>query len=93
MLLTGLFQALRKLFWAIVVEGNFGLKEEAAFEFKCIPDLHKTTLLERSERLNKSNEGVERRNLRVILIGCALMAPTTFVAVRFVSGLVDLTSA
>lgn len=86
---SNLVQALRRIFWTVIVEGKYGLKEETAFEFKYIPDLHKTTLLERSESSNKANEGVERRNLRVFLIGCTFIAFTLFMAVKFARGLVN----
>lgn len=74
--------ALRKVFWMVIVNGRFGLREEAQFEFKYIPQLGKTT-----RRLGQNphwkvdgalglREGVERRSLvnlgvAVLLLGSA----------------------
>lgn len=78
-----LFQTLRKLFWLVIVEGKHGLKEETNFDFKYIPDLHKTTHLEGPLGTGVMNHGVERRNLIALGIAGAVLGLGLVLISRF----------
>ena len=53
-----------------------GLGQEAAFEFKYIPDLSKHTRKEDILGENMRWAGIERRNFQALLIGCLLLGIT-----------------
>ncbi len=65
-------QALRKIFWKVIVENKSGLGEETSFEFKYIPDLSKSTQMEDAPECGLKRSGIERRNLQALIIGCLL---------------------
>ncbi|KAG8531051.1 uncharacterized protein KY384_004408 [Bacidia gigantensis] len=54
---------LRHVFWRLVVESKIGLGQEALFEFKHLPDLDKTTVLEGAPTRSEIFARRERRNL------------------------------
>lgn len=87
-LLTPRVQALRKVFWAVIVDGKNGLREETTFDFKYIPDLHKTTQMEEGERSGIRQSGIERRNLQTLVLGVVFVSIAAVVGFRVVSGLV-----
>jgi hypothetical protein len=62
-------QALRKIFWVVIVEGKHGLGEETLFDFKYVPDFHVTTEVGDDNQVGIKEHGIERRNLKVLLIG------------------------
>ena len=66
----------------MIVEGKSGLQGETNFEFKYVPNLHKTTTLEAAPNPVLKNYGIERRNLRVFVIACGLLALMVFVGLR-----------
>ncbi|MCJ1413306.1 hypothetical protein MMC19_007411 [Ptychographa xylographoides] len=80
--------ALRKIFWTVIVDGKYGLREETNFDFKYIPDLHKTTHHEEPDRSGLTRPGIERRNLQALLLGCAFLGVSVAVGYRVVGGLV-----
>lgn len=65
-------QALRHIFWAIIVEGKYGLGEETVFDFKYVPDFHVTT--EKGEALEGIRQpGIERRNLKALVYAVGVL--------------------
>ena len=70
------------------MDGKNGLKEETTFDFKYIPDLHKTTQMEEGEKSGIRQSGVERRNLQTLVLGVGFLSIAAVVAYRVVSGLV-----
>ncbi|MCJ1402258.1 hypothetical protein MMC11_005478 [Xylographa trunciseda] len=79
--------ALRKIFWTVIVDGKHGLQEETTFDFKYIPDMHKTTCLEDSDNSGLKQPGIERRNLQALLVGCGFLSIAAVVGYRVMSGL------
>lgn len=75
-------KALRKIFWAIIVENKSGLGEEAVFEFKYIPDFSKKTQPEEPETCGLKRPGVEWRNLKAFVVGCCVLAILSYCSVR-----------
>ncbi|KAI9792389.1 MAG: hypothetical protein M1816_002273 [Peltula sp. TS41687] len=65
---------LRKIFYANIV-GNkqHGLGRESVFEFKYIPEFHTTTEMGEAEESGVKQPGVERRNLKTLLIAIAVL--------------------
>lgn len=66
-------QALRRLFWQVIVNNENGLRKETTFDFKYIPDLSKKTHMEDVLEPGSKNVGIERRNLQALGIGCGLL--------------------
>jgi hypothetical protein len=62
-------QALRKIFWAVIVDGKHGLGEESVFDFKYVPDFHVKTEAAGDAPIRVKEYGIERRNLKALLIG------------------------
>lgn len=81
-------QTLRKVFWTVIVDGQNGLREETTFDFKYIPDLHKTTQMEDGEKSGIRQSGIERRNLQTLVLGMGFVSIAAVVGFRLVSGLV-----
>lgn len=66
----------------ITVEGKTGLQGETSFDFKHIPNLHKTTVREESEKSGARQVGVEGRNLRAFAVGSCLTVLTGYLVFR-----------
>ena len=64
------------------MEGKHGLQVESTFDFKYIPDLHKTTRMEDGERTGIQQSGIERRNLQAFTIGCGFMVAIGFASLK-----------
>ena len=69
-------RALRRVFWKVIVESEYGLGETSEFEFKYVPELGKKT---RGEDVLGTKSGiryggVERRNLKAFALGCLVIA-------------------
>ena len=73
-------QTLRQVFWDVIIESKYGLKEKTAFEFKYIPELGKGTALEKRGRISGTNNGSQRRNLRTFVIGSVALTLGIIVA-------------
>lgn len=67
------WQALRKIFWAVIIESKGGLGAETTFDFKYVPELSKTTQMEDPEESGLKHPGVERRNLQAFILGCGFL--------------------
>ena len=65
-------QALRRLFWQIIVNNKSGLGEETTFDFKYIPDFSRQTRMDDGLEPGLTNAGIEHRNLQAFGIGCIL---------------------
>lgn len=76
--------ALRRLFWLVIVEGKTGLGEESTFNFKYVPDFHKMTEKEDSDKTGIRHRGIERRNLKALAVGCAVLGLTAMLGFRIV---------
>ena len=59
-------QALRRLFWEIIVNNKSGLGEETTFDFKYIPDLLRKTQMEDGLEPGLRNAGIEYKNLQAL---------------------------
>ena len=58
----------------MIVEGKHGLKEEAVFDFKYVPNLGKVTKIEKArQRRVGAESSVERRNLSMVMIASMLL--------------------
>ena len=76
------------------MENRHGLVEESVFDFKYIPDLHLAT--EADQPASKSGikqAGIERRNLRALVLGCGVLTVTGFVGLHILSGALKLVSS
>ena len=69
----------------MIVEGQDGLGEETTFDFKYIPDLQKTTVMEESDKTGLKHAGIERRNLQALIIGCGVFGFVSILGVKLVS--------
>jgi len=75
-------KALRRIFYHVIVENKTnGLGEETNFDFKYIPNFDKTTSMgEHVSGLKES--GVERRNLRTLVMATAFMGAVSYFCLR-----------
>ena len=80
---------MRKLFYAIIVENKtHGLGTETNFDFKFIPnfDTTSTALGENVSGIKES--GIERRNLKALVIASAVMGVVGYLCMRGTWGIV-----
>jgi hypothetical protein len=82
-------QALRHIFYSVIVENKVhGLGEETNFDFKYIPNFD-TTETEMGEYVAGLKEsGVERRNLRTLVIASVCIAVASYIGMRTTWGIV-----
>jgi hypothetical protein len=81
-------QALRRILYQVIVENKtHGLGEETNFDFKYIPNFDTTTPKGENESGLKES-GVERRNLRTLVIASAFMGIVSYFCLRSTFGLV-----
>ncbi len=82
--------ALRRIFWAIIVENKHGLGEESVFDFKYVPDFHVTTGKEHAGEagVGVSQPGIERRNLKALMYAVGGLVVVGYVGLRILSGIV-----
>ena len=64
------------------MESKHGLQEESTFDFKYIPELHKTTEMEDGTSNGIQLSGIERRNLQALVIGCGFMFAVGFASLK-----------
>ena len=83
-------QALRRIFWRVIVKDESGLGEETIFDFKYIPGLSKTTQMEEALDPDVKKAGIERRNLQALGIGCILFALAGFFGLKIVAAIINL---
>lgn len=75
-------QALRKIFWKVIVENESGLGQETTFDFKYIPDLSKSTQREDAPTTGVKAQGIERRNLQALMVGCGLIGLGAYLGLK-----------
>ncbi|KAI9820644.1 MAG: hypothetical protein M1827_005013 [Pycnora praestabilis] len=81
--------ALREIFYAVIVKHKTGLGEETNFEFKYIPEFHTTTELgEAQEVVGLKQPGVERRNLKTLVIAIGVFSVASYCGLRVFSGVI-----
>ena len=81
-------QALRKVFWKVIIENESGLGQETTFEFKYIPDFSKSTQMEDAPSTGIKGKGIEQRNLQALVIGCSLIGVVGYFGAKVVIGAV-----
>lgn len=81
-------QALRRVFWQVIVNNKSGLGEETTFDFKYIPDLSKKTQMEDASETGVKKAGIERRNLQALGIGCFLIPLAGFFGLKVLAAIV-----
>ena len=87
--LTNVSQALRKIFYQIIVENKtHGLGEETVFDFKYIPNFSLTTELGQYEESNVKQTGIEKRNLRTLVVASTALAVFSYLGMRTTWGIV-----
>lgn len=81
--------ALRRIFWALIVEGKYGLGETTVFEFKYVPDYHVNTSKgdDAQVALKYRTTGVERRNLQTLIIALAGTGVVAWVGLSITSNI------
>ena len=76
-------QALRKIFYDVIVENKtHGLGAETNFDFKYIPDFHTSTKEEAVEETGLTEHGIERRNLRTLVIASTIVCIISWYGVK-----------
>ncbi len=80
---------LRRVFYAIIVESKYGLQgTETVFDFKYVPEFTTITELgESHEELGKRPAGIERRNLKALLIALLCIGLLMWCSLRIAMGL------
>ncbi|EXJ95013.1 hypothetical protein A1O1_00131 [Capronia coronata CBS 617.96] len=79
---------LRKVFWAVIVEGKHGLGEETVFDFKYVPDYHVLTARGGDEQAKPNAVGIERRNLNTLLIATGCLTAAGYVSLKMASAII-----
>jgi hypothetical protein len=79
--------SLKNVFWALIVEGKYGLGGETVFDFKYIPDFNVMTARGGDEQAKMKGAGVERRNLNTLLIATGCLAFAGYVGMKVTVGL------
>lgn len=82
------YQALRHIFWIIIVENKHGLGEESVFDFKYVPDYHVRTDKEDAGLSGVEQPGIERRNLKALIYAVGAVAIVTYGVSKAVSGII-----
>ena len=80
-------KALRHIFWAVIVDGKHGLGQETVFDFKYIPDYHITTDRGGDAETGLKEHGIERRNLKALVIALGMSGVVTYASVRIACGI------
>lgn len=77
-------KALRKVFWKVIVESEYGLGEASVFEFKYVPELGKKTGREdgKGKQSGIGYRGVERRNLQAFAVTCVVVGMASYLALK-----------
>ncbi len=78
-------QALRHIFWTIIVDGKHGLGEESVFDFKYVPDYHITTSRGSDVQAGIREAGVERRNLKALVVALACTGAISYCSIWLIS--------
>ena len=68
------------------MDGKHGLRQESNFDFKYIPDLHKTTQKEDGDKSGIQQSGIETRNLQALVVGSGLILALTYAGFTLARG-------
>jgi len=80
---------LRRVFYQLIIENKtHGLGAETNFDFKYIPEFSTITSMGDYEEMKKSDTGVERRNLRTLVVASAVIGVLSYFGMRTTWGLV-----
>ncbi|KAI9720551.1 MAG: hypothetical protein M1828_005635 [Chrysothrix sp. TS-e1954] len=72
-------QMLKRVFYAIIVDSNYGLAgTETLFDFKYVPEFSTVTELDSTSQDVPKMRGVEKRNLKSLVIGLGLFGVTSW---------------
>jgi len=82
-------KALRNVFWALIVEGKFGLGQETVFDFKYVPDYNVLTAKGGDEEVKMKDVGIERKYRNTLLIATGCIAIAGYVGARIASAIVS----
>ena len=66
----------------MIIQNEHGLGQESVFEFKYIPEFHTTTELGESEEVGLKQLGVERRNLKTLIVAILVMFTVIYFSIR-----------
>ncbi|KIW24979.1 uncharacterized protein PV07_10655 [Cladophialophora immunda] len=76
-------ETLRKVFWAVIVEGKHGLGgEQTVFEFKYVPEFGLGTAKGEDDEKRAGEVGIERRNLNTLLAATGVLVGAGWLAVK-----------
>jgi len=65
---------LRRAFWIMIVDSKSGLDgQQTMFEFKYVPEFATLTEMDESEEARRKDSGIERRNLKWLLVGIGVV--------------------
>jgi len=79
---------LRRIFYSMIVESSFGLQgKETTFELKYVPEFSTITEMGQSEEPSNKSSGVERRNLKALVLATGFLSIGTWCSVKIVSGI------
>jgi hypothetical protein len=74
----------------VIIDGKHGLGGESVFDFKYVPDFHITTEAGGSAtHVGIKEPGVERRNLKALLIGLTCTGAAVYCGLWIVSSVVQ----
>ncbi|KAI9665967.1 MAG: hypothetical protein M1821_003902 [Bathelium mastoideum] len=80
--------ALRKIFYTIIVESKYGLAgTETLFNFKYIPEYSTITEMGESAQDAPKSTGVERRNLKALVIAFGVVSFASWCSIKLTTGL------
>ena len=63
------------------MEGKYGLGEETVYDFKYVPDYHVMTDPDESSGSGLQEAGIEKRNLKALLAGIAVLGTASAIGV------------
>lgn len=79
---------MRRIFYHVIVKNEaHGLGEESNFDFKYIPNFDTKTEMMEYDKAALRGTGIERRNLKSLVLGCAFMGAISYVGLRITFGI------
>ncbi|OAL25800.1 hypothetical protein AYO20_10355 [Fonsecaea nubica] len=74
---------LRRVFWAVIVEGKYGLAgDQTVFEFKYVPEFGLGTAKGEDDETRPAEVGIERRNLNTLLVATGVLVGAAWLGVK-----------
>ena len=82
---------LRHAFWFMIVDSKSGLEgQQTRFEFKYVPDFATLTEMDKNEEGKGRDPGIERRNLKWLLIGVSFVTAMGWCGMKLARGMIGL---